>query len=51
MSQLSHIKNTEKGKLRFFSNVYTTFELQKYLTFGISKSFTLFLSKIRPVGS
>jgi hypothetical protein len=22
MSQLSHIKNTEKGKLRFFSNVY-----------------------------
>jgi hypothetical protein len=45
MSQLSHIKNTEKGKLRFFSNVYTTFELQKYLTFGISKSFTLFLSK------
>jgi hypothetical protein len=47
MSQFSHIKNTEKGKLRFFSNVYTTFELQKYLTFGISKSFTLFLSKIR----
>jgi hypothetical protein len=36
MSQLSHIKNTEKGKLRFFSNVYTTFELQKYLTFGSS---------------
>jgi hypothetical protein len=35
MSQLSHIKNTEMGKLRFFSNVYTTFELQKYLTFGI----------------
>jgi hypothetical protein len=31
MSQLSHIKNTEKGKLRFFSNVYTTFELQKYV--------------------
>ena len=25
MSQLSHIKNTEKGKLHFFSNVYTTF--------------------------
>jgi hypothetical protein len=25
----------------------TTFELQKYLTFGIGKSFTLFLSKIR----
>ena len=39
MSQLSHIKNTQKGKLCFFSNVYTTFELQKYLTFGISKSF------------
>jgi hypothetical protein len=37
----------EKGKLRFFSNVYTTFELQKSQTFGISKSFTLFLSKIR----
>jgi hypothetical protein len=47
MSQLSHIKNTERGKLRFFSNVYTTFELQKYLTFGISKGFNLFLSKIR----
>ena len=47
MGQLSHIKNTEKGKLRFFRNVYTTFELQKYLTFCISKSFTLFLSKIR----
>jgi hypothetical protein len=30
MSQLSHIKNTEKGKLHFFSNVYTTFQLQKY---------------------
>ena len=48
MSQLSHIKNTEKEKLCFFSiNVYTTFELQKNLTFDISKSFTLFLSKIR----
>ena len=47
MNQLSHIKNTEKEKLRFFSNVYTTFELHQYLTFGISKSFTLFLSKIR----
>ena len=32
MSQLSHIKNTGRGKLCFFSNVYTTFELQKYLT-------------------
>ena len=29
MSQLSHVRNTEEGKLRFFSNVYTTFELQK----------------------
>jgi hypothetical protein len=48
MSQLSHIQNTEKGKLRFFSNVYTTFELQKYLIVGISKRFTLFLTKIRP---
>jgi hypothetical protein len=47
MSQLSHIKNTEKRKFRFFNNIYTTFELQKYLTFSISKSFTLFLSKIR----
>ena len=28
MSQLSHIKNTEKGKLRFFSHVYT--ELLNY---------------------
>jgi hypothetical protein len=36
INQLSHIKNTEKGTLRFFNNVYTTFELQKYLTFGIS---------------
>ena len=35
MNQLSHIKNTEKEKLRFFSNVYTTFELQKSQTFGI----------------
>jgi hypothetical protein len=46
MSQLSHIKNKEKGKLRFFSNVYTTFELQKYLTFGISKSFLYFYLKL-----
>ena len=36
MSQLSHIKNTEKEKLCFFSNVYTTFELQKNLTFDIT---------------
>jgi len=45
MSQLSHIKNTEKGKLRFFSNLYTTFELQK-ITFRISKGFTLFYLKL-----
>jgi hypothetical protein len=44
ISQLSHIKNTEKGKLRFFSiNVYTTFELQKNLTFDICFSFSTWL--------
>jgi hypothetical protein len=47
INQLSHIKNTEKGTLRFFNNVYTTFELQKYLTFGISKSvFFIFYLKL-----
>jgi len=31
MSQLSHIKNAEKGKLLFFGNACTTFELQTLL--------------------
>jgi hypothetical protein len=32
MNQLIHIRNSETGKLRFFSKILTTFQLQKYLT-------------------
>jgi hypothetical protein len=36
MNQLIHIKNNETGKLRFFSKILATFEIQKYLTFNIN---------------
>ena len=29
MNQLTHIRKNESGKLRFFSKIITTFELQK----------------------
>ena len=47
VSQISTIRNTESGKLRFFSKIYTNFELQKYLTFSIDKNLRLLLSKLR----
>lgn len=47
ITQLTHIKDTESGKLRFYSKIYQQFELQKYLTFGINKHSRSFLSKIR----
>jgi hypothetical protein len=34
---MNHIRNSETEKLRFFSKILTTFELQKYLTFNINK--------------
>ena len=42
MNQLIHIKNNETEKLRFFSKILTTFEIQKYLTFNINKYVPLF---------
>jgi hypothetical protein len=47
MNQLIHIRNRETGKLRFFSKIHTTFELQKYLTFNINKYVRSLLTKLR----
>jgi hypothetical protein len=47
MNQLIHIRNSETGKLRFFSKILTTFEIQKYLTFNINKYVRSFLTKLR----
>ena len=46
-SQLLNIRNTESGKLRFFSRIYGNFEMQKYLTVGLGKNLTAALTKIR----
>ena len=35
MNQLIHIRNSKTGKLRFFSKILATFELQKYLTLNM----------------
>ena len=47
MNQLMHIRNSETGKLRFFSKILATFELQKYLTFNINRYVHSFLTKLR----
>jgi hypothetical protein len=47
MNQLIHIRNSETGKLRFFSKILATFELQKYLTFNINRYVRSFLTKLR----
>ena len=47
MNQLIHIRNNETGKLRLFSKILTTFELQKYLTFNINKYVHSLLRKLR----
>ena len=46
-NQLIHIKNSETGKLRFFSKIYTKFELQNYLTYNINKHICSLLTKFR----
>ena len=47
MNQLIHIRNSETGKLRFFSKILATFEIQKYLTFNINRYVRSFLTKLR----
>ena len=47
MNQLNHMKNSESGKLRFYSKIISNFELQKYLTFNINKYLRLNLTKLR----
>jgi hypothetical protein len=47
MNLLIHIRNSETGKLRFFSKILATFKLQKYLTFNINKYVRSFLTKLR----
>ena len=44
---MNHIRNSETEKLRFFSKILTTFELQKYLTFNINKYVRSLLTKLR----
>jgi hypothetical protein len=44
---MNHIRNSETEKLRFFSKILTTFELQKYLTFNINKYAHSLLTKLR----
>jgi threonine aldolase len=47
VTQLAHIKDTESGKLRFYSKIYQQFQIQKYLTFGINKHLRSFLDYIQ----
>ena len=46
-TQLSHIRETESGKLRFYSKIYNGFELHKYMEFNLSKNLRSNLSKLR----
>ena len=47
MNQLIHIRNSETGKLRFFSKILATFEIQKYLIFNINRYVRSFLANHR----
>ena len=46
-NQLAHIKETDSGKLRFFSNIHKSFELQKYFVFNLDKNLRSNLTKLR----
>lgn len=47
LNELSHIKNSNTGKLRFFSQITKDFELQDYLKFNINKHLRSKLTKLR----
>ena len=47
MHQLTHIRNNETGKLRFYSKIVPNFMMQKYLTFNINKYLRSHLTKLR----
>lgn len=47
LNELSHIKNGNTGKLRFFSQITKDFELQDYLKFNINKHLRSKLTKLR----
>lgn len=46
VTQLAHIKDTESGKLRFYSRINQQFQIQKYLTFGNCAYFYLKLGQV-----
>ena len=47
MNQLTHIRNNETGKLRFYSKIVSNFVMQTYLTFNINKYLRSNLTKLR----
>ena len=46
-NQIENIKKTNTGKLCFYSNMFTKFQLQNYLYFPIAKEKRSILTKIR----
>ena len=46
-SELCRIKQNNSGKLRFYSNTFGDFELQRYLKLNISKDLRRMLTKLR----
>ena len=47
MNQIENISNSDMGKLSFFSKVYKTYGLQKYLTFPLKQASRSYITKLR----
>jgi hypothetical protein len=45
--QLEHIKSSNEGKLRFYNNICSSFDLKDYLQFNLTRSGRSLLTKIR----
>ena len=49
INQIENIKKTNTGKLSFYSNIFTKFQLQNYLHFPIAKEKISLLTKSESV--
>lgn len=47
LDQLEHIKSSNEGKLRFYSNICSSFDLKDYLKFNLTRSERSLLTKIK----
>jgi hypothetical protein len=47
LDQLEHIKSSNEGKLRFYSNICSSLDLKDYLKFNLARSGISLLTKIR----